>query len=894
MSRGLPLQKNNRQKKSCLPLAIATLLCGATLTASCLFIQNRPALFEQFTNPPAENRPMVRWWWFGPYINEQHLVNEVKTMKAGGYGGFEIQSVYPLRVDGNSEFLSPSFIRALKLVNKAAHQEEMRLDLTLGSGWPFGGPHITTANAATRLERKVIELPAGSSEVALPELKTDEKILAVFSGDEAASARLLHRGPGPLHIQPADHERQLVVMTQRPTYMEVKRPSIGAEGYVLDHMSAAAVKVHLQEVGEKLLDAFGNHPPYAIFSDSLEVYGADWTPKLLDEFQQRRGYDLTPHLPKLFEEDAGSAGFKYDWGLTLSELVDENYLIPVNDWAQQHNTRFRSQTYGFPPVTLSSNRLVSLSEGEGSHWRRFTSTRWTSSANHLYNKPVTSAESWTWLHQGAYKAIPLDIKAEADKLMLQGVNHFIGHGWPSSPPEAGEPGWAFYAAAVLSDRNPWWTVMPDVNLYLQRMSFLMQQGKPVVDVAVYLPQEDALSALKPGQATINENMHRYVTDALHEQLLNAGYNFDYIDAAALPVALANYKVLILPRVSYIQPAAYQQILHFAAAGGLVIAIDRLPEKSPGHLASAAAHQKIASLSKQLFSARGPGHLLSEEQLGSQLATLLPPDVSGLTPELGFVHRRLPDADIYFVVNTSNRTLEARPAFRDASRKGEWWDARTGDTWPWVEGEISFAPYESRVLVFGRSAITGSREKPVNKAMPTRLLDTGWTIRFDGDSAQPLNSFTSWTVFANREYFSGTATYTLELELSTKELKSGLTRLNLGEGSQLPPLTGYQPGSRALLTPPMRDAAEIFVNGTRAGSIWSSPFSLDLSAWLKPGLNRLEIRVANTAINQLAGQPGMDYSALHEKYGQRFSPQHMHDLTPLPSGLLQPPRLEVAQ
>ena len=96
---------------------------------------------------------------------------------------------------------------------------------------------------------------------------------------------------------------------------------------------------------------------------------------------------------------------------------------------------------------------------------------------------MTSSETWTWLHSPVFRATPLDMKAEADLHFLQGVNQLIGHGWPYSPPEAGEPGWRFYAAAVFNDHNPWWIVMPDVARYLQRVSYLLRQGEPANDVA---------------------------------------------------------------------------------------------------------------------------------------------------------------------------------------------------------------------------------------------------------------------------------------------------------------------------------------------------------------------------------------------------------------------------
>src|SRR6185369_10442283 len=117
----------------------------------------------------------------------------------------------------------------------------------------------------------------------------------------------------------------------------VKRPAVGAEGFVLDHLNPASLETHLKTVGEPMLRALSKTPPYAIFSDSLEVYNADWTGNFLDEFKKRRGYDLTPYLPAL-AEDIGdkTAAIRHDWGKTLSELCDDNYLKPLTEWARQH------------------------------------------------------------------------------------------------------------------------------------------------------------------------------------------------------------------------------------------------------------------------------------------------------------------------------------------------------------------------------------------------------------------------------------------------------------------------------------------------------------------------------------------------------------------------------
>ena len=311
----------------------------------------------------------------------------------------------------------------------------------------------------------------------------------------------------------------------------MKRAAVGAEGWVLDPFSKQAVATHLKAVGEPLVSAFGATPPYAIFSDSLEAYGADWTPELPAEFLKRRGYDLLPHLPELVAGGTPAAAkVRHDWGKTLTELVDENYLTQINSWAIAHHTKFRSQTYGEPAVSLSSQRLVALPEGEGPRWRAFSTLRWASSANHLFGNNVTSAETFTWLHSPVFRATPLDMKAEVDLHFLMGVNQIICHGWPYSPPQVGEPGWSLYAAAVFNDHNPWHPVMPDVARYIQRVSYLLRQGEPANQVALLLPTDDAWAAFSPGKVTVTGEMTELISPALMSAILSAGYNVDFTDA----------------------------------------------------------------------------------------------------------------------------------------------------------------------------------------------------------------------------------------------------------------------------------------------------------------------------------------------------------------------------
>ncbi|MBZ5627032.1 MAG: glycoside hydrolase, partial [Acidobacteriia bacterium] len=824
-------------------------------------------LKQAFQHPPDDARMMVRWWWFGPAVTKPELEREMRAMKEGGIGGFEVQPTYPLALDDpahgfkNLPYLSDEFLEALRFTGEKARELGLRMDLTLGSGWPFGGPHIPITQAAGRLRVVRVPAPADGSSPPAPNLAEGEKLITQTRQDSAVLFFIASR-----------------------TRQTVKRPAVGAEGLVLDHYDLAAIQNHLKTVGEPMLRALAKTPPYAIFSDSLEVYNSDWTTNFLDEFRKRRGYDLTPYLPALAGDIGEKTGaIRHDWGKTLSELADQNYLTPLRQWAQQHETRFRSQSYGIPPVTLSSSSLVDLPEGEGTQWRHFSATRWAASASHLYGKPVTSSETWTWLHSPVFRATPLDMKAEADLHFLQGINQLVGHGFPYSPPEAGEPGWRFYAAAVFNNHNPWWLVMPDVTAYMQRVSFLLRQGQPANDVALYLPTADAFAGFAPGRDSVNQAMDGLIGQTVIPQILDAGYNFDFIDDGAIAHGGVPYRILILPGVERIPLATMQKIDEYARKGGTVIATRRVPLLAPGLMERDRDTPRI----RELASALRP--LTDESRLGAELHKALAADVA-TAPEIGFVHRKLGFADVYFLANTSNHPVHAPADFRIEGLDATVWDPMTGRE-AWAGGkrlDLILAPYESRIVVFSKERGDGPLLTAAPRPAPLDL-SAGWKVTFAGSSqAVTMDAGHSWTEDDTRKYFSGQATYEKTVTYHAADIARQTIYLTFGEGA---PVTTQErrsgSGMRAMYEGPVREAAVVYVNGKRAGSVWCAPYQVDVSGLLKDGENTIRIVVANTALNLLAKGPLPDYRALNAKYGERFQPQDMGSVQPVMSGLLGP-------
>jgi hypothetical protein len=501
------------------------------------------------------------------------------------------------------------------------------------------------------------------------------------------------------------------------------------------------------------------------------------------------------------------------------------------------------------------------------------------------------------------------MKAEADRMFILGVNQFVGHGYPYSPPGAGEPGWSLYAAAVFNSHNPWFPVMPDVTKYLQRVSWLLRQGKPANDVAILLPEDDAQAAFTPGHVSVTDEMRKRISSGLMAAILDAGYNVDYIDAATIDkLGVIPYPILVLPATDRIPLATYRIIESYAQTGK-VIAIEKLPSLAPGLLDQKDSPQ-IATLSAKLFRESGHSGVFvdSVANLPGALRNALQPDLdaSGQTAGLGFIHRKLSDSDVYFLVNTGNQPIDSSIKFRSRRFALESWNPDSGDILQSAARiasagiPLKLAPYESRVFVLKDNSEGGTRKSgdiPVqfadSAAEVLADLSSGWQIQF-GDSSAPqaLTGLTSWTEVPGEQYYSGEAVYTRSVSIGRGPQPGTRIILDFGAGTAIADnRRPHASGMSALIDPPIREAAIIFVNGQRAGSLWHPPYRIDISRLIHSGDNRIEVHVYNTAVNLLAGQPPRDYSALRAKYGRRFDPQDMDNLKPVTSGLLGPIQLK---
>ena len=423
-----------------------------------------------------------------------------------------MQTTYPLSLDDekteikNFKFMSREHLDALSFTAEKAKELGLRMDLTLGSGWPYGGPQFPISEAAGRLRTVKNDITEGQTSVALPKISEGEKVFAAFIGP----VQKIQSGDNPFKeveilenaVQiPADLKgrNQITFFIASQTKMKVKRAAYGAEGYVIDHYSPAVIDKFIKEIAEPAVKACGPNPPYAVFCDSLESAGEDWTYNFLDEFQRRRGYDLKPYLPALFH-DIGpkTADIRHDWGKTLTEIFNDYF---VSDLRNGRNTTGRNSAYrltALRPRRFTVTPMPTLAKARATPGR-------VSAKPAGRRRPITCWDARLRVPKPGPGCIrpffgrrPLDMKAEANLHFLQGINQLIGHGWPYSPPEVEYPGWRFYASVVFDEKQS----LVDRHARCGKISAARQlhdaPGPPANDVALYLADSDAWASFVPG------------------------------------------------------------------------------------------------------------------------------------------------------------------------------------------------------------------------------------------------------------------------------------------------------------------------------------------------------------------------------------------------------------
>ncbi len=241
-----------------------------------------------------------------------------------------------------------------------------------------------------------------------------------------------------------------------------------------------------------------------------------------------------------------------------------------------------------------------------------------------------------------------------------------------------------------------------------------------------------------------------------------------------------------------------------------------------------------------------------------------PDLAADRP-LRYTHRRLGNADVYFVSNGADEPVRTLALFRQLGRAAECWHPESGQVRPlprfWTTGDgrtavpLAFEPHESYFIVFRNPlrAAKGSKAPAQPRladdwlsgalANFPRLVQKGeiagpWTVAFDpawGGPERPVvfQRLEDWS--RRREvairYYSGPARYTHTFSLPPGLAAGKPVYLDLGRVEVM---------------------ARVVLNGKEVGIAWKRPFRVEITSALVSRQNRLEITVVNLWPNRLIG------------------------------------------
>ena len=280
------------------------------LSTFCLLLTLSLAMqAQQWPEAKPEARAGLRWWWLGSAVNENDLRWNLQQYSRAGAGAVEITPIYGVQGNdaNNIPFLSDRYMEVLRFVMAEAQRDSIEVDMATGTGWPFGGPWVPLEESACRAV--FVEKAFTGNSITHLDILPNEKdrknsVLqkVMLYGGDAVAIDVTDCAHDGLFTWKASKEQQallgnetsekkIVALYIKYGIMRVKRAAPGGEGLVVDHFDRQAVANYLRHIS----DAFDRtHTPYphTFFNDSYEVADGDWTPRLLEEFQKRRGYRL--------------------------------------------------------------------------------------------------------------------------------------------------------------------------------------------------------------------------------------------------------------------------------------------------------------------------------------------------------------------------------------------------------------------------------------------------------------------------------------------------------------------------------------------------------------------------------------------------------------------------
>jgi hypothetical protein len=961
-----------------------------------------------FQSPPPDARPLAWWHWINGNVTKAGIRADLEDMKRVGIGGAQMLDVSIYLPPGPVRYGSDLWHEHVQYAIRTAGELGLELDLMNCPGWSAsGGPWVIPEQSMKQFVWSELDLEGGRQvDEVLPQPRTnlgfyrDVAVLAVPCGarqEKTVRTNLLEvplKGitpvslntstfisPGQVLNLTADTAPGGRVRAQLPsgrwTILRFGFTSTGSQnhpavpeghGLEIDKMDGQAVAFQFDKaLGRIIRDAgpLAGKALRGILFDSFEGGFQNWTANFPQEFQRLKQYDLVPYLPALTGRAVGSAAESEavlrDFRSVVNELIARNYFGTMQRSAHEHGLKVYAEAQGGPLNPILCNEYVDVPMNE--FWvpdaaPRVPKIGEVTSIAHLLGRPIIAAESFTAKPEdGRWQNTPATLKLPGDCAFTAGINRFIFHTYVHQPYDLA-PGFTLGRYGTHFGRlNTWWPLADAWMAYIARCQFLLQQGRPYVDICLLI-EEDAGYTIPDREL---QGPAGYGADVCYGRHLG---KMVWKDGALRLPSGVGYRVLALPKTWTASLSDLKELDRLIGAGALVVGA---PPSAPTGLHDLREGKaEWEALVRKLWGPEQAPRVQPRQHLAEALPELGIERDFDWSPDSGewdirFIHRVTSEGDIYFLANHSRSPATFQASFRMANRAPELWDAVSGQrlsataytvtksriTLPlaleasgsvfvvfrkplpenWVTSVTSAstetlpnrlppaerAPGSFLAVDPGTYSVqyakTPERKLLVENLPPALPIDGPWHVRFQPGRGAPkdieLGQLISWSNHPEPgvRYFSGIATYTTSFTLPPNARPDGQRYLlQLGQ---------------------VCDLAGVKLNGREVGIVWTAPFELDVTQQLLPGTNRLEVCVANRWINRLIGDetlpPDAEYATTEvSKFTQgrlKELPSWLHDPQALrqrqrvafttwhhygkeaplvESGLLGPVRLRAAQ
>ncbi len=645
-----------------------------------------------FGAPPTEYSSQATWGWNG----NATVASLTASMDRFRSLNINAAIITPGRL--TARYGTAEYFELVRQVVQEAKKRNFRLWITDDDGYPsgFAGGNFTEVRPELRMEGLVLDRGVAVNPGATLTTEVGGDLIAAVATNSAdGSTQLLTPADGKVSFTAPTAGNWAVSLVRCQFRSLPTRSGNSGSGAkdnthsLGDFLNPETGKMFVKwtmddyknaigdEFGKTVLGFRGDEPGY-------DVGWAPWSPVLFGEFQKRLGYDLRPYLPAVLAtmpevRMAGQSGAApsnlpvtldtahraaADYYDMWSDFFRDSFFQQIADWNRAHGMEYQLHVE-------HEHSLPAMARADGDYFKIFSvvqvpgiDTIWhqiwpdtindfdklASSAAHLYGFPTSMCEAFA-----AYNPAPDIYQARWI------INQLLAHGITRIEYMGGGRGY-------MGD-----PLFPEVSSYVNRIGYVMSQGRPGAQIGLYIP----FSSLWLGDRAAIDGMW-----ALARGLFENQRDFDFVDEHALASMLKpegnklvnlsgqGYGAILIPPVSALSKADLTRLKAFAAAGGKVIFFGHGPslEKDKNFL-TATANPDISWATRLEPEVKlTPAVLAALPKADLQLAQPL--------PLVEYTHRKLQNADVYFIFNRSDQAVATQATFAGTGQ-AQFWDAKTG-------------------------------------------------------------------------------------------------------------------------------------------------------------------------------------------------------------------------